>query len=383
MFGLGPVEQPDEPVWRRLAPESFRDHFASVLRRVGRDGTAGGAGEAFEVEIRAGDGRSVPVEVSLAAAALESGRDVIGIFRDVTHRRDMQDRMALAARIMETAMEGVMVTTPRGIVEMVNPAFTELTGYAAAEAVGRSASFLKSGRHEEPFYAELWARITEQGRWTGEIWNRRSTGEVYPALLRITAIRDEQGAITHFVGVFSDITRLKLRETRLERLAHSDPLTGLPNRILLMDRLDQAVARARRRGESVAVYFLDLDGFKDINDRFGHLNGDRLLQAVGRRLMSLVREEDTVARLGGDEFVLMLRGLDSRELVEMLAVKLLRAVAGDPYPLKDRLARIHASVGVSRHPEDGDDPELLLQRADEAMYRAKASGPDQYRLHSG
>ncbi|MGD8309380.1 MAG: diguanylate cyclase, partial [Chromatiales bacterium] len=378
----GPRDHPAGAVWTYLVPGRFREHFTSVLRRRREGGGAREGQKPFEVEARTRGGDRVAVEVSLAAVQLPDDLNVIGIFRDVSRRREMEARMAMAARVMETAMEGVMVTNPTAVIETVNPAFSEVTGYSAEEAVGRPASILKSGRHDPAFYAKLWKAISGEGRWAGEIWNRRKSGEVFPELLRITAIRDEQGAISHFVGVFSDITHFKLNETRLEKLAYSDALTGLPNRIVLMDRLGRAVARARRDGESLAVYFLDLDGFKEVNDRFGHLNGDRLLQTIARRLVAAVRDEDTVARLGGDEFALILRSAEADDpAAGAVADKLRLAVSEEPYALEGASVRVSVSVGVSRYPKDGEDPELLLRRADEAMYRAKAEGKDRFRLY--
>lgn len=281
----------------------------------------------------------------------------------------------LAERIIESTLEGVIISDAKGRIVSVNPAFTRLTGYSAAEAIGQTPAMLSSGRHSERFYAGMWRQLREQGHWQGEIWNRRKNGEVFPQFLSITAIRDERGQVSHYAGMFNDISELKEKEENIRNLAYRDPLTGLPNRRLLDDRLDMAIAQAQRHGSRVGVLFLDLDRFKQVNDSLGHAAGDALLAELARRLERCVRADDTVARLGGDEFVVVLADVESCEQVRQTAERLLEAIR-QPLWLQGRELVMTGSLGMSVYPDDGLDRETLLKQADAAMYQIKDSGRD-------
>ncbi|MEW6164850.1 MAG: EAL domain-containing protein [Pseudomonadota bacterium] len=293
--------------------------------------------------------------------------------------RTKEDGLRLAASVYENAREGIVITDPQGRIIGVNPSFTMLTGYAPDEVVGRNPSLLKSGHQGAEFYAGMWQALVDAGYWQGEIWNRRKNGEVYAEMLTITAVHDEAGGLSHYLGIFTDVTDLKEQQRRLERLAHFDALTQLPNRVLLADRLQLALVQASRKHDLLAVAFLDLDEFKPVNDRLGHDAGDKLLMEVARRLKHCVRAGDTVARLGGDEFVLLLVGLESVQEADNALDRVLATLA-EPCLLKGEPISISASIGVTLYPLDGADPEVLLRHADQAMYAAKQAGRNRYHL---
>lgn len=291
-----------------------------------------------------------------------------------------QQNLRLAEKIIETSFEGVIVADSRRRIQSVNPAFTRLTGYSADEVLGQSPAVLQSGRHGPEFYASMWATIAREGRWQGEVWNRRKNGEIYPELLTITAIADPSGEVTNYVAVFSDISRLKEDEARIRHMAYFDPLTGLPNRRLLEDRIKVAIAHAHRNRGQIALLFIDLDGFKAVNDQLGHDAGDELLAATARRLSACLREDDTAARLGGDEFVVLLSDVEGAGSARCVACRLLQAVR-EPVEAGGQALTVTMSIGISVYPHDGTTVEALLKAADVAMYRAKSAGRNQYVIH--
>ncbi|MCK9530048.1 MAG: diguanylate cyclase [Gammaproteobacteria bacterium] len=288
----------------------------------------------------------------------------------------------LMAKVFENAKEGVVITTPGGVILNVNPAFSEVTGYAADEAIGNTPHLLYSGRQSGDFYAAMWRALQQLGHWQGEIWNRRKNGDIYLEWLSISSVRNERNELTHYVGIFSDITTEKENEERLYHLAHYDPLTELPNRVLFQDRFKQALARARRNRRSLAVMFLDLDGFKDVNDRYGHGAGDDLLGQVAQRLTAQLRQSDTVARLGGDEFAIILPDLGESSDVSAVARKVIDELARPFTFAGEQEVRITTSIGISLYPQHGLDSDNLLHRADTAMYVAKQRGKNQLCFYS-
>ena len=314
--------------------------------------------------------------------ALVDGADFLYLYgQEVTARKRAEREQQLAAAITANVLDGIVVTDVRGRIKTVNPAFSDITGFSAAEVVGGGGSELRASRHDRRFFARLWRKLRAEGRWVGEVWSRRKDGSEFPSILRIAAIRDDKGRTVNFVAVFSDISERKQQEERLTRMAYHDPLTRLPNRALFLDRAQQAIAMAARDGYHLALLYLDLDGFKEVNDTLGHDAGDLLLQEAAERLLRCVRESDTVARLGGDEFALLLPEVGGARDVERVADKLLIALRR-PFPLKGRAARVSGSVGIALYPGDGDDPHQLLKWADEAMYRAKRGGKDRVAFHS-
>lgn len=284
-----------------------------------------------------------------------------------------QRNLHLAEKVIESSLEGIMITDEHANIISVNPAFTRLTGYEPEEVIGHNPSLLSSGRHDSGFYAEMWEQLRRDGHWQGEVWNRRKDGALFPELLTITAIRDRDGRLTNYAALFSDISAQKESEERIRHLAYFDPLTGLPNRRLLDDRLQVALAHAHRSTGRLAVMFVDLDRFKQINDSLGHEVGDRLLVEVANRLRDGLREDDTVARIGGDEFLVVLSDLDGPDSPAHTAARLIEALQ-QPIRIGEHELSITTSIGISLYPDDSVDAALLIRKADAAMYRAKAQG---------
>lgn len=291
---------------------------------------------------------------------------------DITDRKHAEEQLRITARVFDQAGEAIVVTDGRGIIQTVNSAFTNITGYRYEEAVGQRTTLLKSGRHSQEFYQQMWQALEQSGFWQGEIWNKRKNGEVYPEWLTINRIDNEQGEAEHYVAVFSDITQLKDSQRKAEYLATHDPLTGLPNRALFHDRLRHALAHARRTKGRVALLFIDLDNFKTINDTLGHDVGDEVLKQAAYRLRELVRDVDTVARLGGDEFTALLSDCNA-ETAERVSRRIVDDLSAS-FEVKERRLFVSASIGVAFYPEDGLDSADLIKKADSAMYRAKEQG---------
>ncbi|MDP5291130.1 EAL domain-containing protein [Oceanimonas sp. CHS3-5] len=289
--------------------------------------------------------------------------------------------LQLAERVIEASLESIVVTDADNRIVFVNPSFTHTTGYSAEEVIGRTPAMLSSGRHDAAFYQSMWKTLHEQGYWRGEIWNRRKSGQLYLELLTITAIQDDNGNITHFAALFTDITHIRENEDKVRRLAYYDPLTGLPNRRLLEDRLELAIRHANRSKQHLAVIFLDLDHFKQVNDTLGHAAGDELLLDVSRRIRARLREDDTLARLGGDEFIVLLPELNETDEASRVARRLIDAIA-EPFNIHEQPFRIGCSLGISLYPDDANSAEELLHHADAAMYQVKQEGRNDYRLFS-
>ena len=304
---------------------------------------------------------------------------VLAMSHDITEHRQAEDNLRLAASVFATSQEGILISDPENRIIDVNPAFTRLTGYAREEVLGQNPHLLSSGRHNADFYGSMWRSIRTRGAWQGEIWNRRKSGDVFAELLSITAVKDGDGKLQHYIGAFSDISILKEHEADLDRIAHYDVLTAVPNRRLLGDRLEQAIARTRRGGKNLAVCYLDLDGFKPINDQFGHEGGDRLLVEIARRLLRISRADDTVARLGGDEFVLLWNDIDNESECFQALDRVLTVVSA-PMMLDGVPVSVSASIGVTLYPDDNVDADSLLRHADHAMYSAKQLGKNRYQV---
>ncbi len=289
-------------------------------------------------------------------------------------------RLRLATAVFENAREGIMITAADGTIREVNDAFSRITGYRRDEVIGSNPRLLSSGRQGAEFYQTMWRALAENGSWSGEVWNRRKDGQVYAQMETISAVRDRHGAVHEYVSVFSDITPLKEHQGQLEYITHYDALTRLPNRVLLADRLNQAMVQVRRRKQQLAVAFLDLDAFKAINDLHGHEAGDRLLIAVADQLAAVLREGDTLARLGGDEFVAVLLDLpEATHTVQML--NRLLSAASQSLRFGDTVLAVSASLGVTFYPQREDvDADQLLRQADQAMYQAKLAGKNRYHV---
>ncbi len=310
---------------------------------------------------------------------------LFGIARDITERKKAEVAQLEATTVFEGSQEGLLVVNAQKRIVKVNPAFCRITGYAAEEVLGQQPHMLSSGQHDAAFFRGMWTAIDDQGFWRGEICNRRKNGELFSEFLSISAVRGPDGSVQNYVGSFTDISKYKEHGEQLNRIAHYDPLTGLPNRRLLVDRLEQALRSEVSSKRMLAVCFLDLDGFKSINDQYGHAAGDALLLGVTRNLVQELRGEDILARVGGDEFVLLLANMESPEACSQALDRLLMAVA-KPVVLEQAAISVSvsvsvtASVGVTLHPQDNSDADTLLRHADKAMYIAKESGRNRYYL---
>ncbi len=297
--------------------------------------------------------------------------------RATLEKNRLLDRLTLHATVMENATNGIMITDSENHIVSVNNAFTELTGYPKDEVLGRDPSILSSGRHGDNHFNEMWNSLEEHGHWEGELWNRHKNGELYPEWVSITAVLNHSGELTNYIGIFSLLPEQKNTEARLRELANSDPLTGLINRNLFMDRTTQALVTARRTQHKTAVLFIDLDSFKPINDSLGHGAGDRVLSEVAQRLQDSVRGSDTVARFGGDEFVVLLTGLRELDEAGVVADKIIQAIS-QPIEYNGVECRVGASIGISVCPEHAETVDMLVKYADIAMYIAKEGGRGRY-----
>lgn len=339
----------------------FRDDTGNVLGTFGL----------YSAEVRA----PKPHELELLAEFARLAGLAVDRVRSLT-------RLRQSAAVFESTSEGVVITDMVPRIIQVNRAYTEITGYPAEEVIGRNPGVIASGRQDRAFYEQLWRSVRETGHWRGEIWNRRKNGEVFPQILTVSTVRGEDGKPEHYVGVMTDISQIKQSEERLERLAHYDMLTDLPNRLMLLDRLTHALASASRRGKTLAALFIDVDHFKNINDGFGHPSGDEVLQTVARRMSARLRKGDTLGRLGGDEFLVVLEDLTEPEPAERVAEAMM-AVVREPISLRNgREVYVSLSVGISLYPDDAQTATELIQHADAAMYQAKSQGRNTFRYYS-
>jgi diguanylate cyclase (GGDEF)-like protein/PAS domain S-box-containing protein len=301
---------------------------------------------------------------------------------DVTSRKTAEARLRLTQQVFDSTSEGILITDAKQNILEVNQGFEAITGYTRDEVIGKQPDFLDSGRHDRVFFDEMWGMIHSIGKWEGEIWCRRKSGEIFPEWMSLSAVKDERGSTTHYAAVFSDISARKESEERLHFLANHDPLTGLPNRAMFQERVEHSLRIAQRHLKQIAVLFIDLDRFKIINDTLGHHAGDQLLQEAAERLRECLRDTDTIARQGGDEFVVLLEdfGKDEQYLVGV-ARKILGALA-KPFMLMGQELSISASIGISIYPRDGHDIHALLKNADIAMYRAKEQGKNTFQFYA-
>ncbi len=373
-----------------LAPDEFpgksdRDFFpvemAALYRKDDLEVISTGKGKRVIEPWQGKDGKQVWIETIKAPIFNQAGEVIgtTGIARDITERKLADDKLRLLAKVFESSSEAIVITDAGNHIITVNAAFTQLTGYTPEEVLGRNPGMLSAGHESKEFFRDMWHAINEIGHWQGEIWDRRKDGGLYPKWLTIDVLHDEYQAITHYIGAFSDISERKVTEERIRHLAQHDILTGLPNRILFSDRLEQAIANASRHQKRLALLFIDLDHFKNINDSMGHHYGDLLLQEMARRLQSLLRESDVVCRQGGDEFILILQDIRTAEEVAHIAEKLVSSLSL-PVQLKDNEVTISSSIGIALYPEDGNDEQTLISNADVAMYHAKQSGRSQYQF---
>jgi diguanylate cyclase (GGDEF)-like protein/PAS domain S-box-containing protein len=354
---------------------------AKSFRRIDQEMLARGELITTEEMITHPDGQQFYLETLKTPFRDNEGRilGLIGVGRNITERKQVEIKLELAAKVFTHAREGIMITDADAIVIEVNDTFTQITGYSREEAIGRSPRILQSGRHTQEFYAAMWNALLSEGYWCGEVWNRHKSGRVYAEMITISAVKDSQGKIQNFVGLFTDITQMKEHQMQLEYIAHYDALTQLPNRLLLTDRLQQAILNNDRHQNILAVIYLDLDGFKAVNDNYDHKIGDELLIAVSKRMKEALREGDTLSRIGGDEFVAVLIDLEHSKACEPILTRLLHAAAA-PISINGIELQVSSSIGVTFYPQDNVDADQLIRHADQSMYIAKQKGKNRYHL---
>jgi len=364
-----------------LAPADLAARYAAADRELLQ---AGGT-QSYETQVQYADGRRRDMHFYKAVFRHQDGEPggLVGAMLDITRLKRKEAALELAERVFDASSEGILITDADGRILRTNRAFCDMTGYSEAEALGQTPAFIKSGRHDMAFYSALWQQVFLEGRWQGEIWNRRKDGEVYPAWLSISAARNETGQITNFIGISTDISRHKEAEAHINRLAYFDTLTGLPNRALLQDRLDQAIAlaRASRQGERhVVVMFLNLDRLKHVNDSLGHASGDRVIQIMAERLTGLLGPQVTVSRHVGDQFALIFTELPGSRAAAAMAEQLLQTVQA-PVELGEQQFSLTASIGISLFPGDGEDGAALLRNADAALHHAKLASRGSFQFY--
>ncbi len=381
--GYGNDEIKGEYVWDRLLPKEVIYEVKAVFSSI----TAGMFPNQYQNKWVKKNGEHITIDWHNSALLDETGQvtHVIGTGIDITQSLKDQEALKLSAVAFET-QEALVVTDPEGFILKVNKAFEEITGYSMAEAVGQKMSILKSGKHDFLFYQQVWGEVDRSGYWQGEIWNKRKNDEIYPEWLRITRVADDDGNVINYIGNFSDISQRKQIEEELEQLAFFDAVTGLPNRRLLMDRLQQTVRGAKQFHHSVGLLFIDLDNFKTVNDTFGHSFGDELLKSFAHHLKELVPDEMTISRFGGDEFVLFFAELpEAQEAAsfqcERMAETLMRSLEKGLL-VKEKHIDLAASVGITVSNCQEDDEQSLLMQADTAMYQAKSMGKNTFRFYS-
>jgi diguanylate cyclase (GGDEF)-like protein/PAS domain S-box-containing protein len=333
----------------------------------------------YESLHRRKDKSEFDVDVSIQTIGLDS-KKIVAFIKDITARKRSTEHLQLAASVFTHAREGILITDNQGSIIQVNEAFSEITGYSFIEVEGKNPSMLSSGRQSKEFYKNMWSSLNTKGHWYGEVWNRHKNGEVYALTENISTVFDSQDQPLQYVALMSDITLIKAHEYELEHSAHYDALTNLPNRTLLADRLNQAIAQCKRQNQLLALVFVDLDGFKAINDEYGHLAGDQLLIGVANAMQQTLREVDTLARIGGDEFIALLVGMDDINECVPLFKRLLSAAA-QPELFNDISLQVSASMGVTFYPQIDDvDADILIRQADQAMYQAKLTGKNRYHI---
>jgi diguanylate cyclase (GGDEF)-like protein/PAS domain S-box-containing protein len=352
-----------------MSPEVYKELWATLAR-----------GEEWHGQLlnRRKDGSLFWESASISAVRDENGEvlSYIAVKEDITQQKEVEEQLQMIETVFRTSNEAIMIANQDGLIKTINPAFTRITGYELEEVQGQNPSLLSSGRHDEHFYEDMWQEILRHGSWSGEIWNRRKNGTIYPEWLSVSVVHDSEGNASEYVAVFSDITKRKNDEAQIVRQAYYDELTELPNRTLLSDRLNLAIVTADRDEQMIALLFIDLDRFKYVNDSMGHEYGDDLLKQVAKRLNDCVRETDTVARFGGDEFVILLHNVKSDADAAHVAAKLIDRLS-EPFLLAEREVIIGASIGIAMHPGDANTAETLIRNADLAMYKAKQSGRNQ------
>jgi diguanylate cyclase (GGDEF)-like protein/PAS domain S-box-containing protein len=376
IFGYTALEMLGQPILRLLPPDRVHEE-ALILESI----KSGQGVDHFETVRMRKDGSTINVSVTISPIRDEFG-NLIGaskIARDTTEQKNANRQLRLTASVFTNTAEGILITDRAGKILEVNDAFTRITGYSREDVVGNDPRMFRSSRQGPEVFKSIRQSLIRRGEWKGEMWNRRKNGEAYSAWLTVSKVKGSSGKVRNYVALFSDVTVLKLQQEELEHGAHFDALTDLPNRLLLSDRLQQAMNVCQRQGSYLAVLYLDLDGFKTVNDTYGHEVGDALLVAVSRRMHATLREVDTLARMGGDEFVTVLTGIHTIQDCMQMVTRILDACA-EPVHIQNQDLRVTASVGVTMYPQDNAEADQLIRHADQAMYEAKQSGKNRFHM---
>lgn len=323
-------------------------------------------------------GAIFPVEVNINHIEYRKDEYILAFVKDITERKNTEEKLKLLASVFTSTHEGIVITDMRNNIIDVNESFSQITGYSRAEVLGKNPNILQSGRNDKEFYEKLWNALQMDGFWEGELWNRKKNGEEYAEKTTVSAVYDSEHVAHNYVAIFTDITLQKQQQKELEHTAHHDMLTNLPNRLLFADRMQQAIAQALRRKQLIAVMYIDIDGFKEVNDKHGHTVGDKLLIVLAERMSSLLREGDTISRVGGDEFIVLLVDISDKESVVSFLRRLLDVVSEQIF-IEEFPINVSASIGVTFYPQTQSlEAEQIIRQADQAMYRAKLSGKNRY-----
>lgn len=353
------------------SPEQLEQHIQQVMTS-GQDH--------FETRHRHKDGHLIDIELSVSYSTVRDGTFFV-FLRDITKRKHRENELRMAAAVFDSSSTAIMISDENNRIIKVNPAFTTITGYLPEEVIGQNPNILSSGLQNIKFYQDMWSCLNTSGIWHGELWNRHKDGQVYAEHLTINAISNKDGSIYRHIAVFSDITEKKQAEDLVWHQANYDSITHLPNRRLFMDRLKQEIGKSRRNHLPMALFFIDLDRFKEVNDTYGHDVGDKLLAEAAQRMHACVRDSDTVARLAGDEFTVILPEMDCQDRIGHIAGQMLEKLS-QPFLIQDFSLQISGSIGIALYPEQSTDLNDLLNKADIAMYAAKRQGRNQYSLYS-
>ena len=353
-------------------PEETKKHIEEIISKTGSD--------RFETQHRKKNGEIYDVEITTTYLCMEGGRFFVFV-RDISNRKESERELLLAAKVFSTMTDGVVITDASEKIINANNAFCQNTGYMLEELIGKKPSILSSGWHDGHFYQGMWSKIREEGRWQGEIIDRRKNGELYTSETSIVSLKNKKGEVTHYIAVSSDVTVRKEQEKVINHLAYYDGLTKLPNRVFFEERFNNKIAHAKRKSRSLAVLFIDLDNFKIINDSFGHLMGDKFLYNAAERLKEITREEDIVGRFGGDEFTILVEDFSNISNLAVLAEKVVETF-NEPFKIDGKEFFSGASIGISVFPENGSNYHELMKSADTAMYHVKSTGKNGYEFYS-
>lgn len=381
-FGYSLNDIPTIDVWWRKAfpDQEQREKTRQIWQQFStKTTTTSDKVSQIETDIICMNGERRTVICNATRVDTETDKNTLVILYDISDRKKVEERLKMSGRVFNQAHEGILITDAKGLIVDVNPAFSEITGYSREEVIGKNPSILQSDKHSRVFFQEMWSSLKEKGHWQGEVWNLKKNGQLFAELLTVSTLFDEHGETIHYLGLFSDVTQSKEQQQALELMAHYDMLTQLPNRTLFADRFKQAIAHSNRNHSLLAVVFLDLDGFKPVNDRYGHEAGDQLLIEIAQRIKASIRQDDTASRLGGDEFVLLLNDISTVSHCERLINRIRHAIEL-PYQVEGDALSLSASLGITIYPLDESDADTLLRHADQAMYQAKLAGRQRHHM---